>query len=44
MHPVWEYSRWRHRIHPELLPPVQRPNSSPSPLSSSTYLGSAGTD
>ena len=24
-HPVWEYSRRRHRIHPELLLPAEPP-------------------
>ena len=34
-------ARWRHRIHPELLLPVYRPNSSSS-SSSSTSAGATG--
>jgi hypothetical protein len=49
MYPTLEYSKkvvvisasWRHRIHPELLLPLYRPNSSSS-SSSSTSVGSTG--
>jgi hypothetical protein len=39
--PAREYSRRRHRIHPELLLPLNRPNSSSS-SGSSTSAGSTG--